>query len=102
MTPTTNGTELQAIQRWHTEQCDGDWEHSYGVQIATLDNPGWSVIIDLADTNLEGRQFEDTGDRAGQDWWMCRVRDTQFQGSGGPAMLGVLLRAFLTWASEAP
>lgn len=41
---------LQELQRWYRSQCNGDWEHSYGVKIDTLDNPGWSVTVELADT----------------------------------------------------
>ena len=39
--------ELQLLQEWYVAQCDGDWEHSYGVKIDTLDNPGWSLKVDL-------------------------------------------------------
>jgi hypothetical protein len=29
------------LDRWHSEHCDGTWEHRYGVRIQTTDNPGW-------------------------------------------------------------
>jgi Immunity protein 53 len=48
---------LQELQQWYQSQCNGDWEHTYGVKIDTLDNPGWSVTIELADTYLYGRTF---------------------------------------------
>lgn len=41
------------IDQWHKSNCNGDWEHSYGVTIETLDNPGWWVKIDLAETPQE-------------------------------------------------
>ncbi|OAX48412.1 hypothetical protein gpAD87_09590 [Paenibacillus sp. AD87] len=41
---------LKWLQNWYLENCNGDWEHSYGVKIDTVDNPGWSVEIDLTDT----------------------------------------------------
>ena len=31
---------LYLLQRWYLERCDDGWEHSYGVRIDTLDNPG--------------------------------------------------------------
>ncbi len=31
---------LNWIQSWYYENCDGDWEHSYGMRIDTVDNPG--------------------------------------------------------------
>ncbi|MET9563851.1 Imm53 family immunity protein [Streptomyces tauricus] len=33
------------MQNWYAQQCDGDWEHEWGVEIAMLDNPGWNVSI---------------------------------------------------------
>jgi|GEM_PF-3181522 len=33
------------LTNWYQNQCDGDWEHKYGVSIETLDNPGWIVKI---------------------------------------------------------
>jgi hypothetical protein len=32
-------------QHWYLEQCNDLWEHSYGVKIDTLDNPGWLLVI---------------------------------------------------------
>jgi hypothetical protein len=34
------GEILPWLQGWYATQCDGDWEHEYGVSIETLDNPG--------------------------------------------------------------
>jgi len=53
---------LAELQRWYESQCNEDWEHQYGVKIDTLDNPGWSVIIDLDDTDLEGKPFQTVED----------------------------------------
>ena len=38
---------LQDLAKWYTAQCNGEWEHSCGLKIDTLDNPGWIVTIDL-------------------------------------------------------
>ncbi|HSQ31341.1 MAG TPA: immunity 53 family protein [Gemmatimonadaceae bacterium] len=95
--------ELEELQRWYLSQCDGDWEHTYGVSIGTLDNPGWHVEIDLAETGLENRIFPAAADLASeQDWIDCKVVEAQFRGAGGPAMLGRILRMFLDWSREAP
>lgn len=48
---------LDFLQRWYAEQCNGDWEHEFGVRLATLDNPGWVLSVDLVDTDLEGREL---------------------------------------------
>lgn len=36
---------FQWLQEWYIQNCDGDWEHCYGIKIGTLDNPGWSIDI---------------------------------------------------------
>ena len=38
------------LNKWYEEQCNGEWEHSYGIKIETIDNPGWHLTIDLSDT----------------------------------------------------
>jgi hypothetical protein len=60
-------TALDDLHHWYLAQCDGDWEHSNGISIETLDNPGWSVKIDLSDTRLDGIPFTpfETGDSQG-------------------------------------
>ena len=51
-------SSLSWLQGWYMSRCDGDWEHTWGVRIDTLDNPGWTVRIDVAETNLESRPFD--------------------------------------------
>jgi hypothetical protein len=95
--------ELQELQRWYLAQCNGDWEHDRGIQIRTLDNPGWRVQINLASTVLEGVTFSEIADLAPeQDWIRCWVENDAFQGAGGPLMLAPILRHFLAWANGQP
>lgn len=97
--------ELQQVQDWYDSQCNQDWEHSYGVKIDTLDNPGWSLEVDLLETELAGRNFESfsRGDcEEDSDWICCRVEQEKFKGSGGVKNLTELLRVFLAWAANAP
>ena len=51
-------TKLYELQKWYASQCDGDWEHSNGIKIMSIDNPGWHVAINLTDTELEGKQVD--------------------------------------------
>ena len=30
---------LTWLQAWYMSNCNGDWEHGYGVSVRTLDNP---------------------------------------------------------------
>ena len=95
------GVALAALQRWYSSQCDGDWEHRLGVKIDTLDNPGWTVTIDLDDTPLRDQTFtvvERTSDE--REWIACRVEGRQFRGAGGPHMLGAIIEEFVKWASR--
>ena len=96
-------TELERLQSWYRDQCNEDWEHSFGVKIDTLDNPGWMVKIDLRETSLEQKAFApfSRGDsEADADWIACKLEAEQFVGCGGAANLGELLRTFLDWAES--
>ena len=97
---------LQALQKWYADQCDGEWEHRYGIEISTLDNPGWLVKIDLVGTELEARSFEpiaDNVDASGfqhSDRWLhCSVTDGVWQGAGDESKLHMILQTFLAWAA---
>ena len=90
---------LQELQRWYQSHCNGDWEHGHGVRIDTLDNPGWSVTIDLDETDIEGRSFQEVKRLGSKSAWIhCQVVDGKFEGRGGPFMLEEILRTFLSWA----
>lgn len=90
---------LEMIMNWYESQCDGDWEHSFGVKIDTLDNPGWSVQIDLAETNLVSRTFDEIDiQRSERDWIYCAVSNDKFKAAGGIKNLEELLITFLLWA----
>lgn len=35
------------LEHWYLNNCDGDWEHSYGVNILTTEERKWNIKIDL-------------------------------------------------------
>jgi hypothetical protein len=80
----------------------GDWEHSWGVKIVTLDNPGWDVEIDLNGTRYAEVQNRDlaTEKNGDMDWMICRIRDGKFQGFGDPHKLGKIIQVFRKWIDE--
>jgi hypothetical protein len=99
------------LQNWYAAQCDGDWEHAYGVQIDTLDNPGWYVIIGLADTPLAGATFQPVDENRSEDNWVdCRLVEEHpygdtvggpyFRGFGGPHNLSEILHIFREWVIQ--
>jgi hypothetical protein len=93
--------ELDRIQEWYRAQCDGEWEHSYGVKIDTLDNPGWAVSIDLKGTALEHAPMDTVlRDQGPDDWIRLEVKAAVFLGNGDPGKLTAMLAAFLEWATR--
>ncbi|MEP6669205.1 MAG: immunity 53 family protein [Chthoniobacter sp.] len=96
-----NSEAIPRLQRWYLAQCNGEWEHNRGVSITTLDNPGWSIDINLSGTDLESKVFETVERLEHQDEWIvCQRTPTQFQGRGGPLMLDRIIAIFLEWADE--
>ena len=92
---------LDRFQNWFFSQCDGSWEHDEGVDISTLDNPGWAVTInisryDISDIGQERREFE----RGGGDWihwWIDeRPQKLSFEARCGATNLKEVLAIFLT------
>ena len=92
---------FEYIQSWYRDQVNGEWEHTSGVTIESLDNPGWMVSIDLIGTPLEDREMAAVREeRSESDWITCEVDHNQFRGGGDAAKLGLLLEVFRTWAME--
>jgi len=93
---------IQQLEAWYAARCNGEWEHAHGVRIDTLDNPGWSVIIDLVGTSLGEVPFPEINELDSETEWMsCAVREQRFEGRGGPAMLHRILSVFLEWSAHA-
>ena len=75
---TENLTELvDRIQDWYKLNCNGDWEHSYGYSIATIDNPGWTIRIDLSETPLENLEFNEEyqNKEKEHDWFFIKNKE---------------------------
>lgn len=96
---------IEELQKWYYSTCNGEWGHRYGVQIETLDNPGWHVKIELTGTVLEDNVFPEveygigsSSEPEGLDWIACKVEENVFHGYGGPERLEEILQRFLEWA----
>lgn len=86
---------IERIQAWYAVQCNGEWEHQYGVSIDTLDNPGWAVSIDLIGTNLANiDMLPFRHESSDNDWVICEVKDGKFFGNGDPNKLSFILEMF--------
>ncbi|MHA3841353.1 immunity 53 family protein [Sphingomonas aestuarii] len=101
---------LSWLMQWYAAECNSDWEHSYGVEINTLDNPGWTLKIDLRETALEGVPFSKTshGEPASDlegwqrlgSWWVAEVNGTTFEAACGPLDLIQAIRVFRDWVQS--
>ena len=99
MTDKSSDGLLEALQDWYRSNCDGDWEHEFGIRIENIDNPGWAVSVPLAETPLERKPFVPVRiQRTENDWLVCRVEDATFRGDGGASNLSEIIAAFLDWA----
>ncbi|MFF4837155.1 Imm53 family immunity protein [Streptomyces sp. NPDC001315] len=92
---------LNTLVRWYAAQCDGDWEHEFGVRLASLDNPGWSIEVDLLGTAAEARLMpkQRTDDDRGR--WMIAWSDGEmFRASCDPGSLERMLEVFQEFVSR--
>ena len=92
---------LQRMQNWFVSQCDGNWEHESAITIASLDNPGWSVSIDLRGTALIDKPFSEFKQAYDHptEWIFCYTRNKKFEARCGPLKLEHAIEIFLDWAS---
>ena len=89
------------LQQWFQSQCDGDWEHEFGITLQTVDNPGWYLTINLIGTELEGVSFQNIQeDKDDVNWYFCLVRNNVFEASCGPCNLDIILRIFRSWVEK--
>jgi hypothetical protein len=90
---------IDALQTWYAAQCDGDWEHEYGVEITTLDNPGWMLRVNLVGTALEGKELVgELNERTETDWFDVKSDGQTFIAAGGPHKLTTLIDEFVNFA----
>ena len=101
MTKKTQGT-LSRLQNWYLSQCNGDWEHLCGIKIGNIDNPGWTIEVDILETNLFDKEFNELNIQRNEehDWIQCKVKSHKFEGACGPKNLEEMINIFLNWANK--
>ena len=89
-------SDIDWLADWYRKQCNDEWEHSYGVSLTTVDNPGWRLEVDLQDTPLEAVAFVRTEHNvdSDEDWWVCEKQGPKFVAAGGPLNLSDIVRGF--------
>ncbi|MBD8696854.1 immunity 53 family protein [Stenotrophomonas sp. CFBP 13718] len=94
-------TAISLLQKWYARHCDEDWEHSYGIKIDTLDNPGWILTVDLADTEFsENLLPRNRVDRSEADWVQSEISGQRYIACGGVFNLEEMVLQFLTFVGE--
>jgi hypothetical protein len=103
---------LQQLEDWYAGECNGDWEHTYGITIRTTGDSGWLVVVDLNDLNepeLEQLLLAPVEvRRSKQDWLSYEVKDEnlnytfgrKFIGRGGSGNLEEILQVFIDLAKK--
>lgn len=85
---------IEWLNNWYRSNCNGDWEHSYGVKIDTLDNPGWEFRADLVDTPHEGKTLIEKRFISDTDWYNVTCNGKTFDAIGDTTKLGTLIDVF--------
>lgn len=90
---------LTKLQDWYISNCDGDWEHTYGFKLETLDNPGWIVTVDLHETHQENQVFAELKINFEHDskWLSVSKQGSKLIGSCGPRHLEAMLTLVTEW-----
>ena len=96
-----NNEHLNWLMHWYCNQCNGEWELLHGVEIGTLDNPGWFLKISLLKTKFSKIKFEEVSiEKTEDNWFHSRMRDGFFEGYGGPLNLSDIIGVFRDWVEN--
>ncbi len=98
---------LARLQSWYADQCNGEWEHSSGISIESVDNPGWWVKINLLGTPLQGHSFIEVSEGVDAQrfaisarWLSCHIAEGTWHGAGDETQLERILTTFLSWVES--
>lgn len=99
---TENISPFEEMTKWYNAQCNGVWEHSYGIELTTTDNPGWRLEVDFKDTNLEGIHYDNLEFMKENEktWYTFSVRNNVFVASSGPLSLLKIVEQFILIVRE--
>ncbi|MFD8497860.1 Imm53 family immunity protein [Amycolatopsis sp. NPDC059657] len=101
--PVNDGDPFQFLQAWYESQCDGDWEHEYGIRLGTLDNPGWWFEIDLTGTAFERKLLPKSKTEPGLGRWIWSESDgRQYACSCDKSSLNLALELFQKFVETRP
>ncbi len=88
-------TNINWLESWYAQQHNGDWEHTYGIKIKTLDNPGWHLEIDLQDTDFVNCETDFVlNETSENNWFGTEIKNNKFTGVGDASKLDFLIGKF--------
>lgn len=89
---------ISLLEKWYSGRCNGVWEHGYGIDIDTLDNPGWRIKIDLHQTAKQDVKLERIKiERTEENWIQYWTEKRQFHIACGAKNLSESIRIFVNW-----
>ncbi len=95
----TKENDFLWFSEWYRNHCFGNLKNERRLSLGTLDNPGWSLKINLEDTELKGKKFQSIKvDRTEDNWICCFLKNNKFIGVGGPLNLSEIFYIFINWA----
>lgn len=87
--------QIEWLEKWYQQACNGYWENFYGIEIGTLDNPGWYISVDLKETQYENLKMKEILWEKGKDDWMrCEISNGIFRGVGDSLKLRQIVQIF--------
>jgi hypothetical protein len=91
---------LTWLLKWY-HQYINDRKSGHGIEIRTLDNPGWFLRVDLEKTELQDKPFKKIRiDRSEHNWIRCYIKDGVFEGAGGPLNMPEILQTIRDWVEN--
>jgi len=93
-------TPMGRLASWYLSQCNGDWEHCFGMDVTTAGgDAGWSGEIEVEETELEEVPFEPVERDFGAAGRVhCSRVENKFVFTCGPTLLERAIEVFVEWA----
>lgn len=100
--------DLEWLETWYRQQCNGDWEHRKGMllqPLRTCGQHGWQLRIELGGTTAAGFAPRHLALCAidgviPRMWLRCTLNSYQFKGEGGD--VEELVGVFRNWVDAGP
>lgn len=92
---------LKWLQNFCIQNYDKICHENEIVNIYTVDNPGWRVKIDLRNTNLISKSFNEVSiDNSDDDWVFIKIMDNVFDAACDKNKLVYALSFFKEWSQD--